>query len=271
MAPHHILVVEDDPVAREMLTAYFSAEGYRVSALDDGQGMAELMAREPVDLVLLDIRLPGVDGLHLLRDIRSVSEVGVIMVTSKTDVIDRIVALEMGADDYVVKPFNARELLARSRNLLRRTVAARAAAADMGTGSEKHFDGWVLDLSGRLLFAPDGTEVKLTRGEFELLSAFLNRPGQVMNRDSLLDCVSHRDWAPSDRTIDVLVGRLRRKIEEDPKNPHHIVTVHGVGYVFAAPLRSKEMNGNRFAGVRRPAPTSIPRKRGPAARKLVQR
>ncbi|MEF2073336.1 response regulator [Consotaella aegiceratis] len=267
MQPHHILVVEDDPVAREMLTAYFSTEGYRVSGLDNGQEMRAVMAREAVDLILLDIRLPGDDGLHLLREIRSQSEVGVIMVTSKTDVIDRIVALEMGADDYVVKPFNARELLARSRNLLRRTMAAQTGAADV----EKHFDGWVLDVSRRLLFAPDGVEVKLTRGEFELLSAFLNRPGQVMNRDCLLDSVSQRDWASSDRTIDVLVGRLRRKIEDDPKNPHHIVTMHGVGYVFATPLRQKEAGGFRPAAMRRSAPASASLgKSRPPARKLFQ-
>ncbi|WP_200347025.1 response regulator [Rhodospirillum rubrum] len=230
MANHHILVVEDDPVGRETLAAYLRKEGYKVSDVEDGDSMRRVFSQQTVDLILLDIRLPGIDGLQLLREIRHQSEVGVIMVTGKDDEVDRIVALEMGADDYVTKPFNVRELLARAKNLLRRTLSAREASEDE---NQKSFAGWTLDIPRRCLFAPDGSDVRLTRGEFELLCCFASRPGRVMTRDNLLDYVSHRDWAPSDRTVDVLVGRLRRKIEADPKAPRHIITVHGIGYVFA--------------------------------------
>lgn len=225
----HILVVEDEPTGRATLAGYFETEGYRVTETEDGEQMRAAFANGDVDLVMLDIRLPGEDGLSLLREIRTGSDVGVIMVTSKADDVDRIVALELGADDYVVKPFNPRELLARTKNLLRRTTAAPALAEQ---GDVQRFAGWIFDGSRRRLESPDGEDVRLTRGEFELLAALIAHPGRVHSRDSLLDYISHREWAPSDRTIDVLVGRLRRKIEPDPRNPTFIRTVHGVGYVF---------------------------------------
>ncbi|MCB2100314.1 MAG: two-component system response regulator TorR [Rhodobacterales bacterium] len=226
---HHILIVEDEPVTRATLSGYFAAEGYRISEAGDGEALRRAFARGDVDLVLLDINLPGEDGLSLLRDLRRTSEVGVIMVTGKSDAVDRIVALELGADDYVTKPFDTRELLARSKNLLRRTQAARAVTPDAPV---KRFDGWALDLDRRSLTDPQGSDVRLTRGEFDLLAALASNAGRVLTRDSLLDHVSHRDWAPNDRTVDVLVGRLRRKIERDAKVPTLIVTVHGVGYLF---------------------------------------
>lgn len=227
---NHILVVEDEPTSRVTLSGYFEAEGYRVTEAEDGEQMHTAFTAGDVDLVLLDIRLPGEDGLTLLKDLRKHSEVGVIMVTGKSDDVDRIVALEMGADDYVTKPFNPRELLARTKNLLKRTAAARAADPDERI---KKFSGWALDMDKRRLESPDGKEVRLTRGEFELLAALVFRPGLVMTRDNLLDHISHREWAPEDRSVDVLVGRIRRKIETDPQNPSLIITVHGVGYVFA--------------------------------------
>jgi len=225
----HILVVEDEPVTRAKLAGYFEAEGYRVSEAADGEEMWRRLSRDWVDLVLLDINLPGEDGLYLTRRLRARFDIGIILVTGRTDEIDRIVGLEIGADDYVTKPFNQRELLARVKNLLRRVAAART--ADTPT---MRFNDWEFDLRRRRLVAPDGRTVPLTRAEYELLAAFVRHPGVVMNRDRLLAHVTHRTWDPSDRTIDVLVGRLRRKLERDPKTPELIITAHGEGYVFAA-------------------------------------
>lgn len=227
---HHILVVEDDPVGRETLAAYLRRDNHRVSEAADGDAMRRIFARGDVDVVMLDINLPNEDGLSLLREIRRQSQVGIIMVTGRQDAVDRIVALELGADDYVTKPYNMRELLPRAKNLARRVAANRANAPDE---PKKTFDGWVLDIPHWTLTSPQGEEVRLTRAEFELLAAFVANRGRVLTRDALIDHVSHRDRDPLDRTIDVLVGRLRRKIEEDPARSRRIITVHGVGYVFA--------------------------------------
>ncbi len=229
-AHSHILIVEDDLVASTTLAAYISKEGYRVSTAPDGETMRDIFAKGDVDLILLDINLPDEDGFSLLREIRRQSEVGVIMVTGKAEDVDRIVALELGADDYVIKPFNTRELFARAKNLLRRTVSARLVKRD---DPVKQFVGWTLCIPRRTLTSPSGADVRLTRYEFELLATLSNFPGRVLSRDSLIDHVSGRDRASSDRTIDVLIGRLRRKIEVDPKDPRIIVTVQGVGYVLA--------------------------------------
>lgn len=227
---NHILVVEDDATSRVTLSGYFEKEGYRVTEAVDGEQMRAAFSKGDVDLIMLDIRLPGEDGLTLLRELRQHSTVGVIMVTGKSDDIDRIVALEMGADDYVTKPFNPRELLVRAKNLLVRIAAARTVKEDERV---KKFSGWSLNMNTRSLESPAGEDVRLTRGEFELLSALACNPNRVMSRDNLLDYTSNRDWAPNDRTVDVLIGRIRRKIEADPQAPSMIITVHGVGYVFA--------------------------------------
>ena len=226
----HILVVEDEPVTRATLAGYFAEAGYRVSEAEDGPGLWSVLDRHAVDLILLDIRLPGEDGLSLLRQLQPKTEMAVILVTGKTDQVDRIIGLELGAHDYVTKPFDTRELLARAKNLIRLTRAARGAHNDQSVQS---FDGWVLNRSSRRLMSPDNEDVPLTRGEFDLLAAMVANAGRVMTRDSLLDHVSHRDWEPNDRTIDVLVGRVRRKIESDPRHPTRLITVHGIGYVFA--------------------------------------
>ena len=226
----HILIVEDDLVASTTLAAYISKEGYRVSTAPDGQAMRDIFAKGDVDLILLDIKLPDEDGFSLLREIRRQSEVGVIMVTGKAEDIDRIVALELGADDYVVKPFNIRELFARTKNLLRRTTSARQVLKDEPV---KRFAGWSLNIPRRTLTSPNGEDVRLTRFEFELLATLSKNPGRVLSRDNLIDHVSGRDRASSDRTIDVLIGRLRRKLELIPSDPRIIVTVQGVGYVLA--------------------------------------
>ncbi|WP_114390055.1 response regulator [Notoacmeibacter marinus] len=230
--PHHVLVVEDDPVARATLSSYFEVAGYRVSEAEDGEVMWEKLTDLPIDLVLLDINLPGEDGFSLLREIRRGSDIAVIMVTGKTDAFDRVLGLELGAHDYVTKPFEARELLARSKNLIKLTRAARAATMPDSTIS---FDGWTLDRTARRLIAPSGNDVPLTRGEFDLIAVLVASPGRAMTRDTLLDHVSHRDGDPYDRTIDVLIGRLRRKIEDNPKEPKRLITVHGVGYMFVPP------------------------------------
>lgn len=230
LANSHILIVEDDPVASTTLSAYISKEGYRVSTAPDGETMRELFAKGDVDLILLDISLPDEDGFSLLREVRRQSEVGVIMVTGKAEDVDRIVALEMGADDYVVKPFNMRELFARTKNLLRRTQLAHVVRKDEAV---KRFSGWTLNIPRRTLTSPTGKDVRLTMFEFELLAALCQNAGRVMTRDSLMDHVSGRDRAANDRTIDVLVGRLRRKLEATPADPRIIVTVQGVGYVLA--------------------------------------
>ncbi len=229
----HIIVVEDEPVTRTKLAGYFENEGYRVSEACNGEEMLALLGREDADLVLLDINLPGDDGLFLTRWLRGHSDIGIILVTGRSDDVDRIVGLEMGADDYVIKPFNYRELLARVKNLLRRTTQMHKTRHG---GSLKRFSGWAFDLKTRRLISPEGKRVELTRAEYELLAAFVKHPGIVMSRDRLLDNVSHRKWDPNDRTIDVLVRRLRQKIEKDPTLPEFIATAHGEGYLFASDI-----------------------------------
>ncbi len=228
---HHIIVVEDDEVTRAKLSGYLEAAGHRVSEAADGTTLRSIMERDLADLILLDINLPGEDGLDITRQLRSRSNVGIILVTGRTDDIDRIVGLEIGADDYVSKPFNPRELLARVKTLLRRV------SHDANQGLPvKRFADHLFDMRTRRLRARNGETIPLTRAEFELLSAFVARPGMVLSRDRLLDQITHRSWDPNDRTIDVLVRRLRRKLEADPKLPEIIVTVHGEGYIFAAEL-----------------------------------
>lgn len=229
VAADHVLVVEDDPVTRAKLAGYLEAAGHRVSEAGDGFQMRRIMATDPVNLLLLDITLPGEDGLDLTRELRGWTDMGIILVTGRTDDIDRIVGLELGADDYVTKPFNARELVARVKNLLRRTRTVR----DSET-SVRPIGPWSFDTQRRRLDHEDGQRVSLTRAEYELLSALSSRPGAVMSRERLLGIVSHRTASPSDRTIDVLVRRLRRKLEADPTAPDLIITAHGEGYFLVA-------------------------------------
>lgn len=226
-----ILVVDDDPVTRSLLTGYLVNEGYVVNEAGSVETARERLASGEVDAVLLDIRLPGVDGLTLTRELRARSEIGIILVTgSKMDEVDRIVGLELGADDYVTKPFNPREILARIKNLLRRVAHARAVGAAQADPLE--FEGWRLEPAGHRLFTPQSDEVSLTYGEFRLLHALMRHCGRVLSRDRLMDLLHGRDWAPSDRTVDVLIGRIRRKLQDDPANPRFILAVRGVGYQF---------------------------------------
>jgi two-component system torCAD operon response regulator TorR len=226
---HHVLIVDDDAVTRAKLAGYVEAAGHRVSEAQDGPSMRTSLARDPAELILLDINLPGEDGLDLTRELRNGSDIGIILVTGRTDEVDRIVGLEIGADDYVTKPFNPRELLARVKSLLR-----RMGSSSVNEHPVKRFAGWTFDTRTRKLVSPEGVHERLTRAEYELLNAFVSRPNIVLTRDRLLNLTTHRTWDPSDRTIDVLVRRLRGKIEPNPKVPEIIVTAHGEGYVFTA-------------------------------------
>ena len=233
--PARLLVVDDDPVTRARLEAYFANEGYEVLAASNGEDMWRILHSEPIDVVLLDVGLPGKDGLELARELRAHDErLGIILVTGRSDDIDKIVGLESGADDYVTKPFNSRELLARVKIVLRGNRNRPATQES----SAYRFGRWTLDIGHRRLVASDGSRESLTRGEFELLASFLRRPGVVLSRDRLMQTVSHRAWDPNDRTIDVLISRLRDKLEDDPKAPELIVTVRGEGYLFAGDVTS---------------------------------
>ncbi len=231
----HVLVVDDDPEIRELVDDYLTEEGFRVSLAADGEAMHEVLKRESVNLVILDVRLPGEDGLTLAAKLRQNSQVGVIMLSRKDDLVDKVAGLEVGADDYVAKPFHLRELLARVRSVLRRRDCS-AAPAPTGTTqkveTKLRFAGFELDRHTRLLLAPSGEPVDLSAGEFDLLVAFLENPKRTLSRDQILDHASGREAAPFDRSIDVQVGRLRRKIEANPRRPELIKTVRGVGYMF---------------------------------------
>jgi two-component system OmpR family response regulator len=234
----HILVVDDQQEICDLVREYLAEEGFRVSTANDGAGLWEEMARSPVDLVILDLVLRGEDGLQLARELRAQSEIGIIMLTGRSDTVDRIIGLEMGADDYLPKPFHLRELLARVRSVLRR-AASRAAEKGIGQRSRVRFAGWTLELASRELLSPGGEEVRLTTGEFELLAAFVTHANEVLSRDRLLDLSRHREAGPFDRTIDVQVGRLRRKLEDDPKSPAMIKTVRGGGYMFTPAIEAE--------------------------------
>ena len=197
------------------------------------------LQEQPVELVMLDIRLPGKDGLTLTRELRVRSEVGIILITGRDDEIDRIVGLECGADDYLAKPFNPRELMSRAKNLIRRVRHAQAAGPAEEGRQLRQFADWTLDLDRRRLLASDGRECLLTHGEFQLLSVFLRNSGHTLSRDQLMDQIRNREWLPNDRSIDVLVGRLRRKLQDDPADPRLIITIHGAGYLFSAPVSSR--------------------------------
>lgn len=229
----HILIVDDDAEIRDLVARFLKKHDIRVETAADGRAMRELMEKSRFDMVVLDLMLPGEDGLSLCRRLRVETSMPVIMLTALGEETDRIIGLEMGADDYLAKPFNPRELLARIRAVLRRSGSA-AQPVDEGNGQTLTFDGWSLDLAKRELRGPDGALVALTSGEFDLLAAFAERPKRVLNRDQLLDLTRGRTANAFDRSIDVQLSRLRRKVETDPKDPTLIKTVRGGGYIFTA-------------------------------------
>ncbi len=226
----HLLIVDDDREIRDLLSRFLAKHGYRVSTAKDAREARRILADARIDLGILDIMMPGEDGLSLCRDLRANSTLPLIMLTAMGEETDRIVGLEVGADDYLPKPFNPRELLARIKAVLRR--AGPAVAAKEEKNENLQFAGWTLDTAQRRLTAPGGEPVELSTGEYDLLLAFLRHPQRVLNRDQLLDLARGRAAIPFDRSIDVQVMRLRRKIEADPKAPQIIATVRGGGYQF---------------------------------------
>lgn len=230
MKNNHILLVEDDELTRNLLKAYLEKESFKVSSASDGQEMIALLDREFFDLVFLDLNLPDEDGLSLARRLRSKSGVPLIVLTSRHSQQDRIAALEIGADDYVTKPFDPLELVLRARNLLGRS----GSPPDAADTALRSFANWILDLDARILTNGSGNTVSLTRTEFNLLAAMVAAPRRVLSRAYLLDAIARGSDSPSDRTVDVTVSRLRRKIETTPGSPEIIVTVPGLGYMFSA-------------------------------------
>ncbi|WP_372831759.1 response regulator [Pontibacterium sp.] len=228
-----ILVVDDEALTRECLSSYFKEEGYTVFTADTAEQAEAILSSEAIDVVLLDIRLPGKDGLTLTRELRVHTEVGIILVTGRLDEVDRLIGLECGADDYVTKPFNPREILARTKNLVRRVRhCSHAKPTDSLPHTFKSFERWKLNLDRRQLIDEQQQPIQLTEGEFQLLNTLMIHAGRVMTREEILEQIRNREWVPSDRTVDVLIGRLRRKLGDDPANPKTILTVHGAGYLF---------------------------------------
>ena len=234
MAGGHILVVDDDPKVRTLLRRCLEGEGFAVSEAKDGFELRDQLERHPVALITLDLNLGKENGFDLAREIRKERSVPIIMLTGKGDAIDRVVGLELGADDYLAKPFELRELVARVRAVLR-----RSAAADQPAQSEQRyvFGGWLFDIKRRSLNRETGKSQELTTSEFNLLEAFVKRPSRVLSRDDIMDLLKGQDWSPLDRSIDNLIARLRKKIEQNPDRPCLIKTVRGVGYTFAADVK----------------------------------
>jgi two-component system, OmpR family, response regulator len=219
--PQRLLVVDDDRALARTIKIYLEEAGYGVEVAPDAAAARKHLAQQSFDMAIVDLGLPGEDGLSLTRSLREQGEIGLLILTGRQDATDRIVGLEIGADDYVLKPVELRELLARVRSILRRS--------GRGNGGD-----WTADLASRALLRGDGDRVELTTAEFDLLVAFLTHPQRVLTRDQILDLTRGREAAPFDRSVDVMVGRLRKKIEVDPENPALIKTMHGIGYLFVA-------------------------------------
>lgn len=234
--PPHILALDDDPDIRRVLVDYFHDQDLRVTAVATGREMLAIVQNEPVDVLLLDLRLPGEDGLALARRVREISSMPILILSGKTDEADRVMGLELAADDYLTKPFSPRELLARIRAVLRRVRAAESDVPNDDSLRAYRFVGWELNVRLHRLTAPDGRRVALTNSEFSLLCAFLSAPQRVLSRDQLLERSRLHSLEVYDRAIDVTILRLRRKIERDPSNPDLLRTERGVGYLFAAPV-----------------------------------
>ena len=236
----HVAVLDDEPDITQLLASYLQGHGYRVTQLHRRLDLMALMAADTPQLVLLDLGLPGEDGFAIARQLREHWHCGLVIITGRGDAVDKVVGLEVGADDYVTKPFDLRELAARMKAVLRRLAPPPAAgAATAGWAATQpvavqqlRFAGWLLDTAARRLTDAGGAETPLTAGEFDLLCAFATHPGRVLSRDFLLETTRGRDAGPFDRTIDVQVGRLRKKMERDPEDPQLIKSVRGAGYLF---------------------------------------
>ena len=231
--PDHVLVVDDDAEIRELLSEYLSRNGYRVSTAWDGRSMSAALEAKRPDLIVLDLMLPGADGLTLCRDLRARSSIPIIMLTARGEETDRIIGLEMGADDYLAKPFSPRELLARVKSVLRRSRSLPEPFPHTEAKTLR-FSGWTLDATARHLVSPGQVVVPLSGVEYKLLRVFLAHPNTVLTRDQLIDLMLSRDAAPFDRAIDVQVSRLRQRLQDDAKQPKLIKTIRGEGYVFTS-------------------------------------
>jgi DNA-binding response OmpR family regulator len=230
--PPHVVALDDDPAIRALIAEYLADNDLRVTTVASGSELSTAMARDPVDVVILDLRLPGEDGMHIARRLREESAIPILMLTGRVDEADRVMGLELGADDYLTKPFSPRELLARIRALLRRAQAQATVADAIAKVRAYRFGGWELNVGLRRLKSASGEAVELTNGEFSLLTAFLSAPQRVLTRDQLLELSRLHNAEVYDRSIDVQILRLRRKIEPDPAHPTYIRTERGAGYLF---------------------------------------
>ena len=233
----HVLVVDDDPTIRELISDYLGKNEFRVSAVADGQSMHALLAAEVVDLIVLDLKLKGEDGMGLARRLRDESAIPIVMLTGRAEEADRVMGLELGADDYLTKPFSPRELLARIRTILRRRRAELRQGRPEGIRAYR-FDGWELNLNTRRLADRNGNQVPLSNGEFSLLVVLLGAPDRILSRDQLLDLSRLHNDDVYNRSVDVQIMRLRRKIERDPAAPRYVRTERGAGYVFGVPVET---------------------------------
>jgi two-component system, OmpR family, response regulator len=234
MAGERVLIVDDDADIRESTGEYLTGHGFRTVLAADGKQMREAITAAAPDVVLLDLNLPGEDGLSLTRWLRLNHDVPIIMITAAGEVVDRVVGLEVGADDYIAKPFDLRELRARLRSVLRRTRVRAAPAQERPATKRVRIGHCELDLATHQLFDADGGEISITSTDFDLLRVFAENANRVLSRDQLLTMTSNREWEPFDRAIDIRIARLRRKIEPDPENPAIIRTVRGAGYMFVS-------------------------------------
>jgi len=234
MATPQILIVEDETVTRNTLKSIFEAEGYDVYQAVDGTQMHRILADQPIDLVIMDINLPGKNGLMLARELRENANTALMFLTGRDNEVDKILGLEIGADDYITKPFNPRELAIRARNLLQRPMTESVKA---DTNVEYYrFNGWTLDINKRSLINPEGEEFKLPRSEFRAMLHFCENPGKIQTREDLLKKMTGRELKPQDRTVDVTIRRIRKHFEDHPDSPEIIATIHGEGYRFCGEL-----------------------------------
>ncbi|RCU51641.1 two-component system response regulator ArcA [Corallincola holothuriorum] len=229
-----ILIVEDELVTRNTLRTLFEAEGYQVIEASDGEEMYQSLEKGVVDLVIMDINLPGKNGLLLARELREKTDMALIFLTGRDNEVDKILGLEIGADDYITKPFNPRELTIRARNLLQRTL--HQSEIDGDEPDQYKFEGWLLDVNSRMLTGSDGNAFKLPRSEFRALQLFLKNPGKILTRAQLLKEMTGRELRPNDRTVDVTIRRIRKHFESVPGTPEVIATIHGEGYRFSGSL-----------------------------------
>lgn len=235
MQTPNILIVEDEVVTRTTLKSLFEAEGYNVFEAENGEQMHDFFENHTINLVIMDINLPGKNGLILAREVRDRKNIGLIFLTGRDNDVDRILGLEIGADDYLTKPFNPRELTIRARNLLSRTTSS---TEDDDLPSRISFNGWTLDGDSRSLIAPSGNEFRLPRSEFRALHLFLSNPGKILTREQLIMEMTGRELRPNDRTVDVTIRRIRKHFESEPNEEELIVTIHGEGYRFCGSVDS---------------------------------